>query len=196
MPIGGLVVDPDGNPVTGAQVGFNNQPDPASVTRPQSDDFGWPFWITAITDAQGRWEIDRIGKRPFGALRQRSHSDYVGTGMIFAGNDHAIEKQLLAKTLVLTLGRAVTVRGMVVDSKRQPVPDARVLVGHKGESGSRETTNRADGTFVVAGCVSGQSVVTAQAKGYAPTTLQVDLTNNSPLIQITLRPGKSLRCKS
>ena len=82
---------------------------------------------------------------------------------------------------------------MVVDSKRQPVPDARVLVGHKGESGSRETTNRADGTFVVAGCASGQSVVTAQAKGYAPTTLQVDLTNNSPLIQITLRPGKPLR---
>ena len=105
VPIGGLVVDPDGNPVAGAQVAFNNQPDPASVKRPQSDDFGWPFWITATTDAQGRWEIDRIGKEAIRSMYgSASHSDYVGTGMIFAGNDHAVEKQLLAKTLVLTLG--------------------------------------------------------------------------------------------
>ncbi len=79
-----------------------------------------------------------------------------------------------------------------MDSQGQPVSDANILVGHKGESGSRETTNRADGAFVVAGCAPGQNVVTAQAKGYAPTTLQVDLTNNSPPIQITLRPGKLL----
>ena len=34
VPIGGLVVDPNGNPVAGAQVGFNNQPDPAYGNAP------------------------------------------------------------------------------------------------------------------------------------------------------------------
>jgi RNA polymerase sigma factor (sigma-70 family) len=194
--IGGRVVDPDGNPAAGAQVSFGNEADPATQTRPQSDDFGWPFWIPATTDAQGRWQIDRIGKQ---ALRSviggARHPDYVGSASIAASRDPKVTEQLLAGTFVFTLGSAVTVRGVVVDSQGQPVPDAEVLVGHRGESGSREATNRADGTFVIVGCAPGQNVVTAQAKGYAPTTLQIDLTNNCPAIQITLRRGKFLKLK-
>ena len=201
MPIGGHVLDPDGNPVAGAQVGFNNQADPASEARPQSDDFGWPFWITAITDAQGHWQIDRIGKKAIRTLYGgASCPDYVESAFVFVTRDPKAEKQLLAGTHVFNLGSAVTVRGMVMDSSGQPVPDAKVLVGHIAEGGARHTNSQADGTFSVSGCKPGQNAITAQAEGYAPTTLQVDLTNNSPPIQITLRPGKRLgatgdRCK-
>ncbi|HTQ49862.1 MAG TPA: carboxypeptidase-like regulatory domain-containing protein, partial [Candidatus Acidoferrales bacterium] len=59
-------------------------------------------------------------------------------------------------------------------------------------SGLREITNRADGTFVVVGCAPGKNFITASAKGYAPMTLPVDLTNDSPPIQMTLQPGKLL----
>ena len=61
--IGGQVVDPDGNPVVGAEVAFGNRTDAGSETRPQSDDFGWPFWVHTTTDDQGHWQINhRIGK--------------------------------------------------------------------------------------------------------------------------------------
>ena len=193
VPIGGQVMDPDGNPVSGAQVGFNNRPDPASETRPQSDDFGWPFWITATTDAQGRWQIDRIGKEAIRSIYgSATHPDYVGSAFISADRDPKVEKQLVAGTYVFTLGSAVTVRGVVVNSQGQSVPNATVLVGHFSESGARETTNRVDGTFSVTGCAPGRTLITAHARSYAPTTLQVDLTNDSPPIQITLRPGKLL----
>src|ERR1700677_3796072 len=58
--IGGTVVDADGNPVAGAEVGFNNRVDPSAETAIETSDFGWPFWITATTDAHGRWKINRI----------------------------------------------------------------------------------------------------------------------------------------
>jgi RNA polymerase sigma factor (sigma-70 family) len=193
VPIGGRVVDPEGNAVAGAQIGFNNQADPATQPRPQSDDFSWPFWITATTDAQGRWQINRIGKEAMRSIYgSATHPDYVGTALVFPARDPEAEKQLLAGTQVFTLGSAVTVRGIVQDSNGQPVSHAWVLVGHLADSTARETTNRADGTFVVAGCKPRGNLITVQAKGYTPTTLQVDLTNNSPPLQITLRPGKRL----
>ena len=104
-----------------------------------------------------------------------------------------VEKQLLARTHVLTLGSAVTVRGTVVDSSRATCSGRQGACRSNGEGGARETTNQSRWHFLYQRmCKPGQSVITAQAKGYAPTTLQADLTNNSPPIQITLRPGKRL----
>lgn len=193
VPIGGLVMDADGNPVADAQVSFGNLADPARQTRPQSDNFGWPFYIPTTTDAQGRWQIDRIGQEAMkNIVGAASHPDYVGSAHIYTDRDTKAKAQLLAGTLVFALGRAVTVRGIVVDSQGQPITGARVLVGEQGVTGSRETTNRVDGTFVVVGCAPDQHVITAQAEGYAPATLNVELTNISQPIAITLRPGKHL----
>jgi RNA polymerase sigma factor (sigma-70 family) len=196
VPIGGRVVDAEGNPVAGAEVGFNNQVDPAVDAHIQTDDFGWPFWITAKTDAEGHWQINRIGKAAAQSIYgSASHSDYVGSDMIWAGKDANTEKQLLASTCVFSLGRAATVRGIVLDSNGQPVQGAKVLVGHVGEGGRRSTTNQADGTFSISGCAPGKQPVTAEAEGYAPTTLEVDLADNSRPVQLVLHPGHVLKLK-
>ena len=138
--IGGIVVDADGQPVRRAQVGFNNDPGPAQEgVGPQTDNFGWPFWITATTDAQGRWSMDRIGKEATRTIYgSASHPEHVGSEMVWANREPAALKQILDGTYVFRLGRAVLVRGSVLDMDGQPVPDANVLVGHMGESGRRE----------------------------------------------------------
>jgi len=196
VPISGKVVDPDGEPVANAEVGFNNQPDPASETRPQCDHFGWPFWITATTDTQGRWRINRIAKEAIRTIYGgASHPEYAGSQFVFVGRTPDAEKQLLAGTHTFELGRAVMVRGSVVDSDGQPVPDAQVLVGHEGESGRRETKTRPDGSFSVGGCKPGKNVLTAEAHGYAPTTLTVDLRTESEPFQLKLQHGEVLKLR-
>lgn len=195
-PIGGLVVDADGWPVAGAKVGFNNRTDPASETRPQSDNFGWPFWITATTDAQGRWRIDRIAK---GAIRTldggASHPDHVRAEAVDVNGASEAEAKLLAGTFVFKLGRAVIVRGSVVDADGRSVPGAKITVGYVGEVRSRETTSFADGSFSVGGCKPGKNLLSAEAKGFAPTTLDVELVDNSEPFTLTLQRGSLLRLR-
>jgi RNA polymerase sigma factor (sigma-70 family) len=196
VPIGGTVVDPDGNPVAGADVVFDNPwPDPALDARIETDNFGSPG-VTTTTDAQGRWQINRVGK---GAIHficgSASHPDYVDTPLISTSRDPIAEKQLLASTYVFSLRHAVAVRGVVQDSNGQPVPGAKVLVGRLHFASSRTTNSQPDGTFFVSGCEPGKNMVTAEAEGYAATTLDVDLADNSAPVQLVLRPGHMLKLK-
>ena len=191
--IGGTVVDPDGKPVAGAKVGWNNQDDPSINKTPQSHNFQW---IETTTDANGKWRINRMAEDMIPTIYGgASHSNYVGTALLFAGRDPAVEKQLRDGTHVFHLGRALTVRGIVVDGGGNPVPDANILVGHVSESEKRTGTAQSDGTFIINGCQPGKKLVTAVAPGFAATTVEADLAENAEAIRLVLTPGKVLRLR-
>jgi len=191
--ISGQVVDADGNPVAGAKVGWNHEDDPASIKLPQNHNFGW---IETTTDENGKWRINRIAQdmisRIYGSA---SCSNYVGSAMVFVGQDRAAEKQLRDGTHVFKLGRAVTITGIVVDGGGNPVSDANVFVGTVGESGRRTRKTQGDGTFSISGCPLGKQLVTAKAKGFAATTIEPDLVENSSPLRLTLTAGKMLRLR-
>jgi RNA polymerase sigma factor (sigma-70 family) len=188
--IGGSVVDADGNPVAGANVGFNHSDDPASLKLPQNHEFGW---IEVTTDNNGHWQINRIAEdmihRIYGSA---NHTNYVGSAMIFAEQDKSAEKQLRDGSYVFKLGQAVTVNGIVMDSDGIPVSDAKILVGYYGMDGHRNAKSQSDGTFSVPGCPPGKQLVTAEASGFAPTSVEFDLSDNSQPVHLTLKPGKLL----
>jgi hypothetical protein len=191
--IGGRVVDADDHPVAGAKVGWNQQENPVTETRPENH---WFSWIEVQTDAEGRWSINRIAEdmlpRIYGSAR---HPDHVGSPMVFTSQDAEAEKALRAGTHVFRLGRAVVVSGVVVDPEDRPVPGAKVLAGSVGSSGSRETTAGADGTFTIGGFGVGQGTLTAEAAGYAATTLTIDLRTNTGPFRIQLAAGRVLRLR-
>jgi protocatechuate 3,4-dioxygenase beta subunit len=191
--IGGKVVDQDGNPVAGAKVGWNQQDDPAKLTLPQNHNFGW---IETATDENGKWRINRMAADViFQIYGNAQHSNYVGSAVVYAGRDPAVEKQLRGGTYVFKLGRAVTVTGIVVDGDGTPVPNANIHVGRISETGSRDGKAQDDGTFLINGCQPGEQLVTATAKGFAATTMKADLAENSNPIRITVKPGKTLRIR-
>jgi RNA polymerase sigma factor (sigma-70 family) len=195
VPIGGTVVDPDGHPVADAEVGFNDQADIASQTRPQSDDFSWPYYETATTDSQGHWQMNRIGKEAVRHLGgEARHPDFVPVSLQSSSPD-PIEKQLLDGTYVFTLGRAVVVRGTVKDSNGNPIANANVLVGHVSMDTSRTSKSQGDGVFSIAGCKPERTLLTAQAKGFAATTIKVDLGSNSGPYDLVLQPGNLLKLR-
>lgn len=192
--LGGTVLDVNGNPVAGAEVGFNNDVDPASDLAIESHNFGWPYWIDTKTDAHGQWQINRVSQDSLLTLRGDINDKlHVGTG--FDLQNAEVQAQLLAGNYEARLGSALEVNGSVVDGNGQPVRNARVTVGYYGMTGSREARSNAKGKFHVAGCEPQKTVVTAEAKGFAPTTIKVNLTTNTGPYQLVLHPGKLLRLR-
>lgn len=191
--IGGQVVDADGKPVAGAKVGWNNQEDPATVKLPQSHNFSW---IETTTDENGRWRINRMAEEMISTIYGSArHSNYIGSPMVNLGRDRAVEKQLRDGTHIFKLGRAITVTGIVVDGQGNPVADADVMVGVISSSSKRTGKSQVDGTFSVSGCPPGKELVTAVAEGFAPTTVELTLAEQTDPIRLTLGTGKMLRLR-
>src|SRR5438874_3030393 len=112
VPIGGRVVDPDDKPVAEAKVSWG-----------QGDDFGMrkpPQYhelmdrrgrvetstIEVITDAEGRWHLDRVAAdilRTLWGFAQ--HTNYVDCAPVDSRRDLNVEKQLREGTFTFRLGR-------------------------------------------------------------------------------------------
>jgi hypothetical protein len=161
----------------------------------ETSDFGWPFWIETTSDSAGRWQIGRIAKEALHTLEgSADHPAHLLSSVSTHSNPEA-EKQLAAGEYVFHLGRAIEVRGDVTDSSGTPVADARVRVGYASMVGTRETKTKPNGTFSVAGCTPEKIPLTADAKGFATTTVEVDLVTNPGPFHLKLAPGKLLRLR-
>jgi RNA polymerase sigma factor (sigma-70 family) len=189
-PIGGYVLDPDGQPLAGAKVGFNHEDDPATAKWPEDHHFGW---IQVATDTNGHWSIDRMAPEMIRSIYgSASHPDFVQSPMVFTSRDKETGEAMRAGTFKFQLGRAVTAQGTVVDSNGQPVAGAKILVGRRGISDSKKGETAADGSFTVTGCRPGNIPVSAEADGFAAATVEADLSADSEPIRLTLQPGKLL----
>lgn len=193
VPIGGIVVDADGNPVAGAKVGFNDEQKPPSLNSPESHHFGW---VEVATDEQGRWQINRLADGIIDEIYgSAKHLEHVGTPLVFTSKDRAVEEALRKGQHTFQLGRAIEAKGKIVDSFGLPLPYVNILVGRIGDSGRREGVASADGTFSITGCKPGESLVTASRAGYAAQTVKATLSEGSEPLVLTLMAGKTLRLR-
>ena len=189
--ISGIVEDADGKPVVGAKVGWNHQENPATSKPPQSHEFGW---IETTTDAAGKWRINRMAEDMVATIYGGAkHPDYAESQFVFCDRNKQALQQLRDGTHVFKMGRAMSVSGVVVDAADNPVSGAKVFVCPVMDSGKRETKSAADGTFSVKSSRSGEQLVTADAKGFAPTTIKVNITANTEPVKLVVKPGKTLR---
>jgi RNA polymerase sigma factor (sigma-70 family) len=193
VPIGGTVMDADGNPVAGAKVGFNHEAHLSPRAGPESLEFSW---IEVETDAVGRWAMRRIAGSMLRLLYgSASHPDHVGAAMVFVNRVPDAEARLRDGSWVFQLGRAVTVKGIVVDTDDRPIPGASVRVGRLGESGSREGATDRDGTFAIPGCRPGSNFVSATADGFGPATVEVEISPDAEPVRLQLERGRTLRIR-
>ncbi len=196
-PIGGFVVDADGKPVAGAEVGFGNDSERALEARPQSDNSG-ELYVATVADSKGQWRINRFAQHTLRTVQGSARDpEYAGEGYLSVKEEPGVLKQLLAGTYVFRLGTHLTmveVQGIVTDPGGQPVAGAHVLLGELYEINSRETTTKTDGSFFVKGRAD-LGYLTASARGFAPTTIRVDLTNNPSPFHLTLQKPKAARLR-
>lgn len=196
VPIGGLVVDADGKPVAGADVQIQPSADSRSKTRPESRGGA----EKTVTDADGRWHLERFAKETISRLSLRAtHPDYFTDAMRSYMSEPArgpteAEKQLLAGKYTFKLARSVALRGIVVDTNGLPVSQVKVAINNPEAWGSH-VTNQIDGTFTITDCRAGTNLLILEAKGFALTNLDVDLEPNSAPLTLTLQPAKHLRLR-
>jgi RNA polymerase sigma factor (sigma-70 family) len=186
--IGGRVVDADGQPVAEARVRISSERDPSLTRQTEDHEFDW---IDASTDAEGRWSVDRIAPDMIHQLRMYAqHPEHVDTPLVYSSYNPEAEKQLREGTYVFHLGRALSLRGIVVGPDGQPVAAAKILIGRRGFADHREATAAADGTFVVFGCKPGKTMVSAEGPGFAGTTLEAEVSADSEPVRVTLQHGR------
>ena len=193
VPIGGKVVDADGRPVADAKVIWNHEEDPLAETRPQNHRFSS---IAVETDAKGQWSVSRIAEemipRIVGSAR---HPQHAPSKTVHTRRTPEAEKELRAGIYVFQLDGTSVAQGVVVDSEDRPIPGGTVRFGEIGNSSGRETTTDSNGVFELAGCKLGKNLLTAEATGFAPTTLSVEITENSASFRLRLDPGKTLQLR-
>jgi RNA polymerase sigma factor (sigma-70 family) len=203
VPIGGRVVDQDDKPVSGAEVRISSRGD----TSPGVPHITAQAGEKTITDAEGRWGIDRFAAETISSKEgsstrlgtfQAVHPDYFeDPPFSFGGGPpRGVQTQLLAGACVFRLAHSVAVRGTVVDTNGQPVSNVRIAKsGLRPHSGSDGMTNQSDGTFAMAGCRAGTNLISFEAAGFAMKRLELDLEPEMAPLRVTLQPAKPLRLR-
>ena len=194
-PIGGYVLDADGNPVPGARIVFHSRPDMAHDVLNETSVFAYGFFMITTTDLTGHWEIYRIAKEaiPFVSVLA-DHPDHL-LARLQLEHDRKAQEQLIAGSYTFHLGRPATIQGVVTDAAGTAISGATVEMGYAGFFDARQTKTSRNGTFFLGGCKPESTPLSASASGFATTTLWVDPSTNQGQFHLTLTPGRVLRLR-
>lgn len=187
--IGGRVVDPQGNPVSGATVYIlGTGSDMAEDVRPFEDK---PFVVDeqVTTDADGRWSYREFPAGRTDASLRISHPDFISdAGYTRSGNFPA----LTAGEDLHVLQQGGRISGVVTDPDGNPVAEALVFPGEsRFGTNHGETRTDASGAFSLPPLPAEPTVITVVKPGFAPA-LTVIKPDDPPPVAITLKPGHAV----
>ena len=197
--MGGYARLEDGSPVPGVTVEFRRnaaREDPALVVAHENHEFKS---INTVTDAEGRWRLDRIAPEVLGrALGFVNNPDYLFKMEVFQGSE--AQEQLRKDDFVLKLIPAPKLRGTVVDARGNPIIGAKVIVGElkpRGGGGGpfEEVSTLADGSFAAKRDQLGATSISFRAKGFVPKVLKLDANTDPNPLQVVLETGRTLHLR-
>ena len=193
LTIGGVVQDPDGQPLAAAKVSvgriYRGGEDDL-----KKDDFEFSH-NEATTDAEGKWTVKGV---PLPLLPDlyvgARHPDYVSAPGMVLGENEKLTTQLTNLTHVIKLARGHEVTGIVLGPDDKPFPGAKVKAGHRwGGDSNREATSGSDGRFRLLNVKGELQAVTAIADGYTPATKAITPGTNTTELTLKLKQGASLK---
>jgi beta-lactamase regulating signal transducer with metallopeptidase domain/thiol-disulfide isomerase/thioredoxin len=177
--VGGQVVDPDGNPVPGAQL---------SITVPATDTPSRIHYhlLYEKTAADGTWQLDGAPLALAGLHVSIEHPRFIRSGQPV--QDRTDGRYVLDPGLKLS--------GRVTDRKDMPIPAAHITVGRdRWGSLHKPVPVARDGTYVVYALRSESTWVTAEAPGFAPQVKPVELDGATKPLDFQLDPGNTTHFK-
>lgn len=170
--VGGIVVDPSGNPIAGVVL---------TITIPATDSPSQIHYqiFEQSTKEDGTWQFDGA-PLTYELNVALSHPRFVG-------ERQAVHDRIDGRYI---LNPGVTLTGRVADETNNPVLGARITIG-RDRFGSRDkpTVVENDGTYSVHALKPQLTYVTAEAPGYAPQVIPIDLGENSKPVDFKLLPG-------
>lgn len=190
--VGGLVIDPDGNPVSEATVSLSRFWRGSDEIKLQGEEATFPTQ-KHTTGADGRWSARNVPPELLERIHVRAeHTNFIGA-QISADGKPEIEQELRAGTSKIQLLRGLAVRGRVVDEQQQPIAGAQVWSGRKYSRERKETKTDVEGRFKFSNISTGEVDFTATAEGYAPNFKKVSISTGTEEVELVLGKGSTIR---
>jgi hypothetical protein len=190
--VGGVVVDPEGNPVSEAIVSLSRFWRGSDEIKRQGEEATFPTQ-KHTTSADGRWTARNVPPELLERIHVRAeHTNFIGA-QISADGKPEVEQELRAGTSKIQLLRGFAVRGRVVDEQQQPIPGAQVWSGRKYSRERKETKADAEGRFQFSNVNTGDVDFTATAEGYAPGFKKIPVSRSTEEIVLILGKGSTIR---
>ena len=190
--LGGIVKDPDGQPLPGAKVQLNQ------IWR-NNEDFKKPDRVDfnsqeLATDADGRWQTKRVPPEVLpNLIVSASHPDYLAPYGDVTGDSPAMIAALKALKYEIQMFRGGDIAGVVLGPEDAPIAGAAVTAGNRYDQNVfRETTTGADGRFLLRNLRPEVQPVTATATGYGPASKSVTPSTNTVELTLKLKPSRKL----
>ena len=183
--IGGIVQDEQGQPIAGVSV---------YVTPSESNRAGGTeevfTWVDdkVMTDANGRWQSDRVPADLSGVNVNCKHPEY------FAGTTQPPVEKLRDMTGVTVMKKGLVLEGVVLGENDQPIEGATVKQGPMCcGPGTLSMKTDAAGRFRFTNLSPSALILTFQAEGHAPELTTVDVNPQTPPLEIHLAKGNIIR---
>jgi protocatechuate 3,4-dioxygenase beta subunit len=192
LKIGGTVVDPEGNPITGANVVLDRYWLGGEGRLAKGDDVDFERQ-EHTTGADGRWSAGRVPPEILTRISvSAKHPDFLNARVIGDPTRETLE-QLTNQTHVLTLLRGLDARGRVVNEQDQPIADATVWLGGRNTVERQETKTDADGRFTFRNVKEERTLFSVLARSYAPADQHQKVQADMPDVVFRLAPGAVVR---
>ncbi len=182
---GGIVLDPEGMPVAGAQV------HPSIEYKKREGDLSQlGSGKSYKTDDQGKWRVDTVPGMETSLRVQVTHADFMPTRLTLPIGEYGLKfEEPPHKAMVLE--RGLTVTGAVTDQTDQPIPGAIVRAEIQNQTLEAHTDQA--GRFALKNCQPGTFEIVVTAPTYAPDLKQIDIRDGLPDVDFKLEPGKTIR---
>lgn len=192
--VGGLVLDPAGQPIRGATV---------SVHTVVHDAVGQAIEVpidSVTTDASGHW-ICRSAPPDFKALSFNLSQpefrpiEYYLSANGQPGPEEVTKADLLAAKAKMVMKPAIPVTGTVTDANRKPIRGASVFLRENSDPPKdHQTTTDAAGHFRFSLFQAGDGTVAAAAPGFSPGAAAVTFADKAPPpVKLKMSPAQPLR---
>lgn len=208
--IGGIVRDEDGKPVSGVRVEIEGMSNSWRGNNEDLSPYEYPFFKSLwgrspVTDANGKWSCAHfpgdIGLVQFSLVRpdnacrqfhtetQEWHPDALGDEIPIAA--------LRAKNAVFVLKKGIAVRGVVLDSKGNPLPNVTVTEtdGRAHAKPVYEFKTDANGRFELPDRDPHQILLVAKVPGLALKTEVVDIAPGMPELRLQMAAPSPARVR-
>jgi uncharacterized GH25 family protein len=178
--IGGIVVDPLGNPLEGARLRIG-------IDSPQDDA---PHAViddeNVVTDAQGRWQVTNAPSQIKGIWVLAWHENFPGSDR---ESSPMVNVEKLREQALISTVRAVATKlaGVVLDPDGKPLAGATVVVANDryNEDKVIAITDR-QGRFEAVGVPRWTGAAIVRAPGFAPHLIQMKPPTASPPVEVRM----------
>jgi thiol-disulfide isomerase/thioredoxin len=208
--LSGLVVDRNGKPIVRAkvQVKLNGEAEVSDKSKSSVPRAGVNTWLAfgsgaAVTDAQGRWEINNA---PTLTVDSDSGFQLMVTHPQFTGDrtwgetqqrQGITNQQLRDGTAKLTMERGIAISGSITGPDGEKVTKGLVIWDDRPywATGINETQIDERGRYKTLRLAPGDYPVTVVAPGYAPDERTISVSPSLKDVDFQLKPGNPIRIK-